>query len=277
MNISIYFEASLDEQFDAWTVDFIPESQYGYVKLTGTSDYGAALSFVMHDCLNRRGEGILISFDVKGAFDKVWWARLKARLKALGMDRKALKLLRSYLFKRFIQVVHNGDKSDIHEIFSSVPQGARWSPKLWNMDISEMEWYLSYLAMLICYADDAGVWYEITDENRDTIVLTVNRDMENVLEWARDNKTTFEPSKTHFALISRKGSKKYSFAFPNPRLIFDGVAIQQKETVKLVGYTFDEELSWAQMISDKAKKARQRLGMLCRLRQVLFNEDMRAM
>lgn len=62
--------------------------------------------------------------------------------------------------------------------------------------------------MLICYADDAGVWYEITDENRDTIVLTVNRDMENVLEWARDNKTTFEPSKTHFALISRKGSKK---------------------------------------------------------------------
>lgn len=59
--------------------------------------------------------------------------------------------------------------------------------------------------------------------------------------------------------------------------MFDGVPIQQKEAVKLVGYTFDEELSWAQMISDKAKKARQRLGMLCRLRQVLFNENMRAM
>ena len=100
MNISIYFEASLDEQFDAWTVNFIPESQYGFMKLTGTSDYGAALSSVMHDCLNRRGEGILTSFDVKGAFDRMWWARLKARLKALGMDRKALKPLRSYLFKR---------------------------------------------------------------------------------------------------------------------------------------------------------------------------------
>ena len=79
--------------------------------------------------------------------------------------------------------------------FSGVPQGAKWSPKFWDFDISDMECYLSSLAMLICYADDCGVWYEITDENRDSIVGSINADLRDVLVWAESNKTTFEPTK----------------------------------------------------------------------------------
>jgi hypothetical protein len=229
------------------------------------------------ECLDRRGEGILISFDVKGAFDRVWWARLKSRLKAKGMGRKALKLLHSYLSNRFLQVVHNGEKSSEKEIFSGVPQGAKWSPKFWDFDISELEHYISKLGMLICYADDCGVWYEITDANRDSIVDTINLDLRNVLDWGEDNKTTFEPSKTHFALISRKSSKKFSFCFPLPRLMFDGVPIKRKPAVKLVGFTFDEEMSWASMIDGIAMKARRRLGMLNRLRPLLSDHNMEAM
>ena len=64
--------------------------------------------------------------------------------------------------------------------------------------------YLSALTMLICYADDCGVRYEITDGNRDSIVRSINADLRDVLVWAESNKTTFEPTKTHFTLISRK-------------------------------------------------------------------------
>ena len=61
--------------------------------------------------------------DVKGAFDRVWWARLKTRLKTKGMKKKALKLLYNYLRKRFIQVPvpftkpywHSGVKFTIQE------------------------------------------------------------------------------------------------------------------------------------------------------------------
>ena len=62
--------------------NFIPECQFGFVKSTGTNDYGAALSFKMLSHLDNQGEGILISLDVAGAFDRVWWARLRSRLKA---------------------------------------------------------------------------------------------------------------------------------------------------------------------------------------------------
>ena len=46
--------------------------------------------FKMLSVLERRGEGILISLDVKGAFDRVWWAMLKAKLEACGLTGDAL-------------------------------------------------------------------------------------------------------------------------------------------------------------------------------------------
>ena len=138
---------------------------------------------------------------MKGAFDRVWWSRLKARLRAKGMRGKALKLLHDCFFERFIQVVNNGDKSKLREIFSGVPQGAIWSPGLWDFDISEMESFLSVLAMLACYADDCGLWYKITEENILTVIAQINKDLESLMGWPRDNNTTFKPSKTHFAQV----------------------------------------------------------------------------
>jgi hypothetical protein len=277
VNLSVYFEHTVGPQFDSWIQSFVPESQFGFVKGTGTDDYGSALTFEILKTLDQRGEGILISLDVKGAFDRVWWARLKARLKAKGLRKKALKLLHSYLWKRFIQVVNNGQRSSKKEIFSGVPQGAIWSPDLWDFDISEMESFLSSFAMLICYADDCGLWYPITDENRLTIVDQINKDLDSLLVWADDNNTTFEPSKTHFTLISKRTSKKFDLCFPFPRIMFDGVPVKRKKAVKLVGYTFDEELTWSEMIATKAKKARMRLGMLSKLRRFLDDANMKLM
>jgi hypothetical protein len=222
VNLSVYFEDTVDPQFDQWISNFIPENQFGFVKNTGTGDYGAALSCTMQLHLDKKGEGILISLDVAGAFDRVWWARVKARLKVKGMSRKALKLVYSYLKNRFIQVVVGGDKSEKLEIFSSVPQGGKWSPKLWDFDISEMESYLvSKLAMLICYADDCGLWYPITSENYHSIVNSINSDLASLLDWGADNKTAFEPTKTHFTLISNKTKNRFNLCFPFPRIMFD--------------------------------------------------------
>ena len=59
-------------------------------------------------------------------------------------------------------------------------------------------------------------------------------------------------------------------------MVFDGVPIKRKPAVKLVGYTFDEEMTWASMIGAIATKARVRLGMLNRLRPLLSDHNMEA-
>ena len=115
--------------------------------------------------------------------------------------------------------------------------------------------------MLICYADDSGIWYKITDEDRDNIVDIINSDLHNLSKWALDNNTTFEPTKTHFSLISGKHSKK----FDPSGIVFEGVEIARESQLKLVGYLIDEKLTWGPMIDKLAKKARQRLGILTRI------------
>ena len=172
-------------------------------------------------------------------------------------------------------MVCGGVSSVEEETFSSVPQGGKLSPELWDFDISELEDYLlSKADMLICYADGCGLWYPITPENKESVVHSINSDLVFLLEWGEDNRTAFEPSKTHFTLISNKASNKFSFYFPNPRIVFDGALVKRKPAVKLVGYLFDEKMTWSGMISAMAKKARMRLGMLSRLRHLLDDQNM---
>ena len=78
-NLSVGFEDVIFDQLYNWIVKFIPASQFGFLREVGADDYGCTLTFKMQFCLNKRGEGILISLDVKGAFDRVWWADCKRK------------------------------------------------------------------------------------------------------------------------------------------------------------------------------------------------------
>ena len=135
-NVSTSFEITIEEHFYAWIVLFIPKEQYGFLLDCGTLDYVARLHFMMLSARERRGEGLLIVLDVRGAFDRRGWSKLKVRFKLAGMKGRALRLIKDYLYKRFIQVVCNDQSSTEREIFSGVPQGAKLPPPIWDFDIT---------------------------------------------------------------------------------------------------------------------------------------------
>ena len=78
-NLSLCFERAVDSQFDGWLFKFIPECQFGFRKSCGTDVYGAAVSGELSEALEKLWEVLLISLDVAGAFDKVWWKALLAK------------------------------------------------------------------------------------------------------------------------------------------------------------------------------------------------------
>ena len=53
-NVEAAFEDCTKPQFEGWNLSFIPDWQYGFVSGHGTADYGAAMSFTLQDCLERR-------------------------------------------------------------------------------------------------------------------------------------------------------------------------------------------------------------------------------
>ena len=160
-------------------------------------------------------------------------------------EGKALRLIKEYLSKRFIQVVANRDSSSTREIFSGVPQGALSSPYLWDFVISELPSAVRH-GELLCYADDLSLWYEISDHNRDVVIDMTNEDLANLLLWGADNKTTFEPSKTFSMLVSLKRFARFHGL---DSLRMGGEIIKQVSQTKLVGYMFDSKLTWGPMVN----------------------------
>ena len=160
--------------------------------------------------------------------------------------------------------------SSAREIFFSVPQGGKFSTDLWKFDISELEDALGALALLFTYADDNGLWYEITDGNKSEIINNINADLENLMILGADNKTTWEPDKTKtcLALFSQKRKK-----FDCSGIVMGGFEVEQVEELKLCGFIFHVKMRWGPMIDVLAKKARSRLAALRRLRFVLDDNN----
>ena len=211
---------------------------------------------------------MLISLDVAGAFDKVWWKALLANLKHCGMSGKALGLLNSYLSKRKFRVVANGIASALVEYFAGVPQGGIWSPKLWNFHIRELA-QVVVDSMLMKYADDSALLKVIqTIADRRMAVAEVDRDLESIVEWGKLWKVAFEPKKTHAMLCTRKKPG----GMPQP--IMDGKKIGSVSNMKLVGFTIDSKLNWQKMACSAASRGKSMLGALYRMQSLLKPSDL---
>ena len=249
----------------------VPDWQYGFISGCGTDDYGAALTLKIQDCLERRKQGALIATDIRGAFDRCWWARMKARLKKKGLRKRALRLIKSYLFKRFLKVVAQGKESSLKELFSSVPQGGKWSSFLFDIDISELGDCLSAEVVPYGYADDVALWYEIPDDFDHFITTAViNQDLIALKAWGDDNKTTFEPEKMSVMVISQRREP-----FDASGIIFDNEELCVVDDTTLVGLKIDKRMRWGLMVDKIATKARQRIGALSRVRHLLDSDNLR--
>ena len=101
---------------------------------------------------------------MKGAFDRVWWAVLLEKLEKRGMRGSALKLM-----KRFLRVVAQGRTSKKKTLFSGVPQGAKWSTNLFNLDVADMEDEI-----------ENGLLYEIADGEELKMLAFIQEDLDRL-------------------------------------------------------------------------------------------------
>jgi hypothetical protein len=274
-NHSLVTERVLGPQLAEFCESITPSDQFGFVRKCGTADYGALVAMTFQDVLERRQEAVLISLDVKGAFDKVWHSSLQKKLQKGGLRRKALRLVISYLLERYLEVVAGGKRSSRKRISCGVPQGSIWSPNLWDVAVNDMS--LQVLLKLFNYADDSALCVEFHGrEGLLEVIKLINADLQSLLEWGVDINLTFESAKNTFMIISRS-QRDYSDVLEATPIMMDGDAVERVSEMKLVGFTFDEKLSWATMISKLASKARSKLGALWRLRSVLDESNLGTM
>ncbi|CAM9944976.1 unnamed protein product, partial [Heterosigma akashiwo] len=148
------FERVLMSQLSSFLYEHIPPEQFGFLRGTGTADVGVIIADQIAQSLEARKDVRLVALDFKGAFDKVWWRGLLEHLWAVGVRGRAFKLFQSYLSGRSLFVVANEEVSDRVQINSGVPQGAIWSPLLFNLFVRNVPAEVKKEALCLFYADD---------------------------------------------------------------------------------------------------------------------------
>lgn len=110
--------------------------------------------------------------------------------------------------------------------------------------------------------------------NRASITAAANHDLAQLERWGDLWLISFEPTKTHSLVISRKQKKN---AFDATGAVFMGKSIEVVEEMKLIGFIFDTKMTMAKMVDHVKAKSKAKLAAVLRLKQHLDSHNMETM
>ena len=169
---------------------------------------------------------------------------------------KAFQLFESYLSNRYIRVV---TPSDLHSVTAGVPQGAIWSPPLFNLYICKLPTVVEH-SLIVRYADDHFLSKIIPDKTDQTAAASdLNCDLAALYRFGLTWQIKFAPNKTCSLLISLKHDLQSS---PHPPLFLNDSIIPKTSTAQVLGFTFDSLLTWESHIVRMLNHAKQRVSQL---------------
>ncbi|OXA54629.1 putative RNA-directed DNA polymerase from transposon BS, partial [Folsomia candida] len=179
--------------------------------------------------------GLFIDF--QSAFNKVIHVLLIRKLKKMGFEGNALKLLESYLDDRRIRVKVNGAISKPERLRVGIPQGGGISSILFVVFINDLPPYLKK-TLVIIYADDVII--DCFHKSPKVIQDILNEDLQAIEEWPIKNGMEINWSKTHSMLLHAPEMQRTD----DLHISIMGHTVQRVNFFKYLGLVLDEQLAF---------------------------------
>jgi hypothetical protein len=199
-----------------------------------------------------------VAVDLSKAFDSICHNLLLAKLRAYGVSDGAIKFLQSYLTDRKQRVKVNGVFSDWSPMLCGVPKGSLLGPLLFNIFINDLN-YTVDISSLRLYADETTTY--ASDFNVTTMEFFLNQDLAKLSHWFTTNYLRVNNTKTQGMILV---NSSYSFD-----LQLNGSPIVLQDSLKILGVTIDNKLSFKDHITSVLKKDFAKIGALRRLKRLV--------
>ena len=109
---------------------FISDKQSGYKRGDSTVKQLISITNEIHKAFDEGKEIRAVFLDISRAFDRVWHEGLIFKLRQIGIEGSAIKIIQSFLENREQRVAIDGFSSEWVQISAGVPQGSILRPLL---------------------------------------------------------------------------------------------------------------------------------------------------
>lgn len=192
----------------------------------------------------------IIILDFSKAFDTVPHSKLLHKLHHYGIRGSVHKWISTFLSKRTMKVVLEGETTEEVVVESGVPQGTVLGPLLFLCHINDLP--SSVKSTVRLFADDCLLYREIRSF-QDHIKL--QEDLNCLVDWARKWGMKFNAKKCF--VLPTKNQKPYFYEL-------DKVVLKHVNESPYLGVEISSDLKWTKHITNITKRAGIKLGFLRR-------------
>ena len=241
-------------------------TQFGFRKGHTTVHAQIAATEIMYNHIKKNEICILVSLDLRKAFDTVNKNILLEKLTWYNIDNSWFK---SYLTNRPQFVDLNEKYSSMMEPILSVPQGSVLGPLLFTLMINDLPLFIKYCKAVL-FADDTQLLLGGKIEDLEEIIKKIEYDLEEVMKWMDKNGMGLNVDKTNFMVI---GKKCVLNTLNEVNIKIKNTSIKRLDAIKCLGLTIDTNLEWTKHIEIMLRKANFKLKSLYPLKNMLNTEN----
>lgn len=238
----------------------IHPNQYGFLRNSNTTAAASCLVDDVVSGLNSKKKTACIYIDVKKAFDCLEFKTLFVLLEKLGINGKALEVLKNYLKDRKQIVEVNGVKSETANIVSGAAQGSVLGPILFLIYINDLL-YLKLNSTGRLFADDAAFLYRATDY--EMLHDMMQEDLITIESFLESINLTMSIKKTKFMIFKTVNSSVVGLF---DKIHFNNKCIELVREFKYLGLFIDSYLNWKAHVNHVATAIAPFIGVIGRVR-----------
>lgn len=203
---------------------------------------------------------LVVSLDLKKAFDTVDHDILLEKLRIFGFSDSAYDLFSSYLSCRKQYVSLDNCKSTLSTSNIGIPQGSVLGPILFPLYTNDFPSILA-CSEAISYADDTAIIF--IGKTTAHAEALANAELGRISYWAKGNKLTINGTKTKYMGFQ---SKLIFSTDRSPKIFLDNCELEQVDYFKSLGVTLDTQLNWKAHIESICSKLASICFILLRIR-----------
>jgi hypothetical protein len=177
---------------------------YGFTPQKGTIDAAMAINEFIKKGLAAGEIIVLISLDVKGAFDAAWWPYILNGLRGCGCPNNLYNLTKSYFSQRIAYLSTNNIRLE-RRVSKGCPQGPCCGPGFWNIQFNSLL-KLEFKARTKAVAFADNLMLAVRSDSASAVETYSNGELSKITAWAKRNKIRFndENIQTHAGIEKEK-------------------------------------------------------------------------